>query len=164
MVRTMFRAPESKILTPATLPKTIARLRQEKKNIVTTNGCFDLLHWGHIHYLNEARALGDVLICGVNSDKSVQKLKGPTRPLVDEQTRLLQLAGIEAVDFVVLFSEDTPEAFLEIVRPDIHVKGGDYDPDKLPERDVVERHGGQVKCLSLIDGFSTSSLIEKLKR
>lgn len=114
--------------------------------------------------MNEARALGDVLICGVNSDKSVQKLKGPTRPLVDEQTRLLQLAGIEAVDFVVLFSEDTPEAFLEIVRPDIHVKGGDYDPDKLPERDVVERHGGQVKCLSLIDGFSTSSLIEKLKR
>jgi len=160
----MFRAPESKILTAATLPQTIARLRKEHKSIVTTNGCFDLLHWGHISYLNEARALGDVLICGVNSDESVQKLKGPSRPLVEEHTRLLQLSGIEAVDFVFLFPEDTPEAFLEIVRPDIHVKGGDYDPEKLPEREVVEKHGGKVKCLSLVSGFSTSSLIEKLKK
>jgi len=163
MLARMFRTPESKILSPTALAAKVAELRGQGKRIVTTNGCFDLLHWGHIHCLAEARQLGDLLIVGVNSDDSVRALKGPSRPLVDEQTRLRQLAGLESVDFVSLFSEGTPEKFLETVRPAIHIKGGDYEPGKMPERAVVERYGGTIRIVPQVPGFSTSSLITKLQ-
>ncbi len=158
----MFRRPESKIVSRESLGELVKKLHASGKKIVTTNGCFDLLHWGHIAYLCEARGLGSILICGLNSDISVKKIKGPSRPLVDENTRLLQVAGLEAVDYVTLFPEGTPEAFLEIVRPHFHVKGGDYRPEDLPEKAVVEKHGGQVKCLKMVPGFSTTELVNKL--
>lgn len=159
----MVRPLESKIIPPEKLASLSARLREEGKRIVTTNGCFDFLHLGHIQYLMEAKALGDILICGLNSDSSVRGLKGAGRPVFDEKVRALQLAGLETVDYVSVFSEKTPERFLELARPHIHVKGGDYRPDQLPERGVVEAGGGQVRCLSLVQGFSTTSLIAKLK-
>lgn len=159
----MQRSLESKIISRGDLPERCRQLKAAGKTIVTTNGCFDFLHLGHIRYLIEAKALGDILICGLNSDASVRRLKGPMRPIFDGATRSLQLAALEAVDYVTVFEEDTPEFFLGQVCPAIHVKGGDYDPTKLPERAVVESHGGVVKCLSLVQGFSTTNLIRKLK-
>lgn len=159
----MLRSLESKVISREQLPGLSRELKSQGKKIVTTNGCFDFLHMGHIRYLMEAKALGDILICGINSDESVRRLKGPGRPVFDEKTRALQLAGLEAVDYIVVFGEATPEKFLSEVCPSIHVKGGDYDPKKLPERKVVEAGGGTVKCLSLINGFSTTSIIQKLK-
>ncbi|MBI1861463.1 MAG: D-glycero-beta-D-manno-heptose 1-phosphate adenylyltransferase [Deltaproteobacteria bacterium] len=140
------------------------RLRSGGKRIVSTNGCFDILHLGHIQYLNEARRLGDVLVVGLNSDSSVKTLKGPKRPIHDERTRTLQIAALEAVDYVVVFPETTPESLLEKLRPFLHVKGGDYDPAQLPERAVVEKFGGKVRCLPLVEGHSTTSLLEALAR
>lgn len=138
-------------------------VKDQGKRLVTTNGCFDLLHWGHIQYLNEAKALGDLLLVGLNSDASVKRLKGPSRPLNPELVRARQIASLECVDYVVIFEEATPEAFLEMVKPAIHAKGGDYRVEDLPERKVVEAGGGEVRVLSLVPGFSTTSLIEKLK-
>jgi rfaE bifunctional protein nucleotidyltransferase chain/domain len=157
------RSSESKVIAIDEIEALASQLRASGRRIVTTNGCFDLLHWGHLAYLNEARALGDVLICGVNSDASVRHLKGDSRPLISEHYRALQLAALEAVDYVTIFSEETPDKFLEKVKPSLHVKGGDYQPDQLPERKVVEAGGGKVVCLSLILGFSTTGLIAKLK-
>ncbi len=138
-------------------------LRSLSKKIITTNGCFDLLHVGHLNYLREARAMGDLLWVGLNADASVRALKGPTRPLQSETTRSLHLAALEAVDFVTLFFETTPEVFLEKVKPWIHVKGGDYQGRDLPERSVVERGGGSIRCVAFTEGFSTTSLIERIK-
>ncbi len=143
--------------------KQIIELSQGKK-VVSTNGCFDLLHWGHLSYLESAKKLGDLLIIGINSDRSVKALKGPTRPIFPEKVRALQLAALESVDFVFIFDEDTPVTFLEQLKPAIHVKGGDYDPSQLPEREVVEKNGGKVICLPFIDGYSTTSLIQSLLR
>lgn len=154
---------DRKIVSFKTLSTLSKLVKDQGKRLVTTNGCFDLLHWGHIQYLNEAKALGDLLLVGLNSDASVKRLKGPTRPLNPELVRARQIASLECVDYVVLFEEDTPEAFLEMVKPDIHVKGGDYRVEDLPERKVVEAGGGQVRVVSLVPGFSTTSLIEKLK-
>jgi len=162
MLARMFRTPESKVLSPSALAAKVAELRAQGKRIVTTNGCFDLLHWGHIHCLAEARKLGDVLIVGLNSDASVRGLKGPSRPLVEEGTRLKQIAGLESVDFVSLFFEGTPEKFLETVRPAVHVKGGDYESGKMPERTVVEKHGGTIQIIPQVPGFSTTALIGKI--
>lgn len=130
--------------------------------IVSTNGCFDLLHLGHIEYLQQARALGDVLVIGINSDASVKRLKGDNRPLFDARTRSRQLAALEAVDYVTVFDEDTPVEFLELLRPDIHVKGGDYEVAKLPETAVVEKHGGEVRVLSFVKGFSSTKVLDAL--
>ena len=143
---------------------TLSRvLKAQGQRLVTTNGCFDLLHWGHIQYLSEAKSLGDVLLVGINSDASVKAIKGPSRPLCSEQVRASQIASLEAVDYVVIFEETTPIEFLRRVRPDVHVKGGDYRIDELPEREVVEAGGGRVQCLSLVPGYSTTRLIERLK-
>lgn len=138
-------------------------LKDQGKRVVTTNGCFDLLHLGHIEYLQEAKTLGDVLIVGLNSDASVKRLKGPSRPLNPELVRARQLASLECVDYVTVFEEGTPEEFLRQVRPAVHAKGGDYRVEDLPERHVVREGGGEVKVLSLVPGYSTTSLIEKLK-
>lgn len=152
-----------KIVSLEALPALSKLLKTQGKRLVTTNGCFDLLHFGHIQYLNEARALGDVLLVGLNSDASVRALKGPARPLNREDVRAKQLAALECVDYVAIFSERTPDQFLRLARPAIHVKGGDYRPEDLPERATVEEAGGRVQCLSLVPGYSTTGLIEKLK-
>lgn len=138
-------------------------LRAQGKKIVTTNGCFDLLHVGHLQYLGQARELGDRLWVGLNSDRSVRALKGPKRPIQDERTRMLQMAALEAVDYITLFETLTPEEFLQRVRPAIHVKGGDYRPEDLPESQVVKNGGGKIECLPFAEGFSTTSLIEKIQ-
>lgn len=157
------RPISSKLIQKDQLTDTCQSLKSQGKKIVSTNGCFDILHLGHLQYLEKARELGDILICAINSDSSVKKLKGPSRPIHSEEIRAQQLAALESVDYVVIFSEPTPEVLLETIQPDIHVKGGDYSPEKLPERLVVEKHGGKVVCVPFTPGFSTSSLIDKIK-
>jgi rfaE bifunctional protein nucleotidyltransferase chain/domain len=140
----------------------ILPLRTQGKKLVTTNGCFDLLHAGHIRYLTEAASLGDILVVGINNDASVKKLKGPMRPLQNENDRALIIASLSMVDAVFIFREDDPRAFLEILRPDVHVKGGDY-PNDIIEKPVVEKYGGTVRIVSLYKGFSTSSMVSKIR-
>lgn len=130
--------------------------------MVFTNGCFDLLHPGHLHYLNEAKELGDVLIVGLNSDRSVRQIKGNDRPINDEKFRAEMLIGLKPVDAVVLFDEDTPIQIISIIKPAIHVKGGDYSITKLPEYETVVSNGGEVKLLSFLDGYSSTNIINKL--
>lgn len=139
-------------------------LQGQSKLVVFTNGCFDLLHVGHVHYLEEARSLGDGLIVGVNTDPSVQRLsKGPGRPLNPEGDRARVLAALSCVDRVVLFAEDTPLALITRLAPDILVKGGDYQLDEIVGREVVLARGGRVVALPFVPGFSTTGLIERLR-
>jgi rfaE bifunctional protein nucleotidyltransferase chain/domain len=137
--------------------------RAAGRRIAFTNGCFDVLHAGHVAYLRQARALGDVLVVAVNSDASVARLKGPGRPIVPESERAALLAALRPVDHVVLFDEATPERLLEVVRPDVYVKGGDYTPEMLPETAVVERLGGEVVMVDYVDGHSTTELVERIR-
>lgn len=127
-----------------------------------TNGCFDLLHPGHVRYLEDARALGNFLVVGLNSDASVARLKGAGRPLQDEAARAAVLLGLRSVDAVVRFSEDTPLELIKALRPDILVKGGDYTPDTVVGRDVVETHGGRVVIIPLIPRHSTSTIVGRV--
>jgi len=157
------RKPKTKIVPATRIQELSESLKAQGKKIVTTNGCFDILHLGHIQYLLQAREMGDVLIVGINSDRSVKLLKGPNRPINPESDRALQLAGLESVDYVTIFDESTPERLLKTIGPSIHVKGGDYTADKLPEKSVVEAGGGSVVCVSHLEGFSTTRLIEKIK-
>lgn len=138
-------------------------IRKLNRKIVFTNGCFDILHPGHISYLREAKALGDVLIVGLNSDASVRRLKGNSRPIMTQDERALLLVALEMVDLVIIFDEDTPIETLEIIKPDIHVKGGDYKAKNLPEYPIVKAYGGAVKILSFVDGKSTSGVIERIQ-
>ncbi len=137
-------------------------IRVQGKKIVSTNGCFDILHLGHIRYLQEAKKLGDVLFVGVNSDKSVKAIKGPKRPIQSEQARAEILAALECVDYVCVFEEDTPEELLKRLKPNIHVKGGDYSGVEIPEKKVVESLGGVVKFLNFTEGYSTTKILESL--
>ena len=139
-------------------------LRAAGRRVVFTNGVFDLLHVGHVRYLQAARALGDALLVGVNSDASVRRLKGPDRPLNPEDERAEVLAALRCVDGVCVFEEDTPHALIEAVRPHIHAKGGDYrTPDALPETPLVRALGGDVVILQLVPGRSTTRLIERIE-
>jgi D-beta-D-heptose 7-phosphate kinase/D-beta-D-heptose 1-phosphate adenosyltransferase len=131
--------------------------------VVFTNGCFDLLHRGHIAYLNRAKLLGDVLIVGVNSDASVARLKGPLRPVNRLDDRMEVLAGLSSVDLVVAFEEDTPERLIELIEPDVFVKGGDYSVDMLPEARAVEAHGGSVAILDYVEDTSTTGILERVR-
>lgn len=140
----------------------VTGLRAAGATVVLTNGCFDLLHVGHVRYLQQARELGDTLIVGVNSDDSVRRLKGPDRPLNTEDDRATVLDALSCVDNVVVFDELTPERLIEAVRPDVYVKGGDYRLDTLPERDLVLSLGGRVAVLDLVPDRSTSSIIAKV--
>jgi len=153
----------SKIIPFEAIGALAHKLHEENKKIVTTNGCFDLLHLGHVEYLAEAKALGDALICAVNSDTSVRRLKGNHRPLINQKSRALQLAGLESVDYVTIFESATPDDFIKRVRPHFHVKGGDYSKEELPETKTVEACGGNVIVLSLVEGFSTTKLLEQIK-
>ncbi len=137
------------------------RLRNEK--IVFTNGCFDILHVGHARYLAQARALGDILVVGLNSDASVRGLKGDNRPLVPQEERAEMLAHLASVDYVSIFDELRPDALLEIVRPNIHVKGGDYRAEELPEAAVVLKHGGRIEIIPLVEGRSTTNIVDRIR-
>lgn len=138
-------------------------LRDAGRKVVFTNGVFDLVHAGHIRYLAAARALGDGLIVGVNSDRSVRANKGPERPINPEHERAEVLAALGCVDAVVIFDEDTPHDIISAVQPDILVKGADWGPDNIVGRDVVEARGGRVVRMELADGFSTTKLIERVR-
>jgi len=137
--------------------------RATGRKIVFTNGCFDILHHGHLDLLAKAAELGNVLIVGVNTDSSVQRLKGKDRPVTSEQDRLFQLASLLCVDAVSLFDEDTPEALIKLIRPDVLVKGGDYTIDRIVGADVVQSYGGSVEIIPFVKGYSTTSIIERIK-
>jgi D-beta-D-heptose 7-phosphate kinase/D-beta-D-heptose 1-phosphate adenosyltransferase len=139
-------------------------MRREGKRVVFTNGCFDLLHPGHVRYLAEARAMGDALIVGLNSDRSVRLLKGEGRPILDETERAEVLAALEAVDFVVVFDQDTPRELIAQLVPDLVVKGGDWPVDKIVGRDEVEATGGKAISLPYVEGFSTSEILDRIKK
>ena len=151
-----------KIKTETELKKIITDLKKQGKKIVFTNGCFDLLHVGHARYLQEAKALGNVLVIGVNTDSSVKQGKGDKRPVVPEMERAEMLAALECVDYVVLFSDRLPSRIIAELKPDIDVKGGDYTIDKMPEAKVVLGYGGQVKILKEIKGKATTNIINKI--
>jgi len=143
----------------------IAELRRQgDKTIVFTNGCFDLLHRGHVEYLEQAKLIGDILFVGLNSDKSVRRLKGSNRPLANESDRAFILSRLEAVDIVCIFEEDEPIKLLKAVKPDILVKGGDYEIDGIVGKEVVEKMGGRVCRIPFIKNRSTSGLIEKIQK
>jgi D-beta-D-heptose 7-phosphate kinase/D-beta-D-heptose 1-phosphate adenosyltransferase len=151
------RPPGEKIVTRPTLLERFGVPRDLR--LVFTNGCFDLLHRGHVEYLSQARALGDALVVGVNTDASVERLKGPGRPVVPQGDRAIVLAALEAVDAVTLFDEDTPRALIEALLPDVLVKGGDYALDEVVGREEVLAAGGEVVALPLIPGRSTTDLL-----
>ena len=140
-----------------------AEQRRQGKQIVFTNGCFDLLHSGHVRYLEAARELGDVLIVGVNGDAGVRRLKGPERPIVIEADRCIVLAGLACVDIVVLFDQDTPYELIELIRPDVLVKGGDWAEEEIVGADLVLARGGRVLSLPYWKGHSSSGIIERVK-
>jgi rfaE bifunctional protein nucleotidyltransferase chain/domain len=155
---------ERKILGWAALRRRLWAFRKEGKRIVFTNGCFELIHPGHVRYLRAARRLGDVLVVGVNSDASARRLrKGPGRPLVDERDRAEVVAALEAVDFVTLFDQDTPLELIGLLLPDVLVKGGDWAPERIVGADLVRSRGGRVKVIPYASGYSTSGLLRRLR-
>ncbi len=152
------RQPAGKILTRAKARAAAARAHRRGQRVVFTNGVFDLIHAGHLGTLCRARALGDLLVVGINSDASVRRLKGPLRPFVPHRLRALMLAGLEAVDYVVIFTEDTPQRLIQALQPDVLVKGGDWKVTHIVGRDVVEARGGRVVRVPVTRGLSTTRL------
>ncbi len=155
-----------KVKTGDEISSVVKELRKHEKKIVFTNGCFDILHVGHTKLLKKARSLGDVLILGLNSDGSIKRLKGPNRPIMGENERADILASLECVDYVVFFHEDDPCNLISMIKPDVHVKGGDYiiaDDHSMPEAKLIEQYGGKVVFVNYIEGESTSAIIEKIK-
>ena len=155
---------KEKISNLSTLKKIISRLKKAGKKVVFTNGCFDLLHYGHVKYLQDARSKGDVLVVAVNSDSSVRKIKGKKRPIVNEKDRLGIIAALQSVDYAVLFKEKTPLKVIKLLKPDILVKGADWDKNNIVGADYVARTGGRVYTIKLIKGRSTTNLIEKIAK
>ena len=153
---------KQKIKTRKGLLRIMKDLKAKGKRIVFTNGCFDLLHIGHVRYLEEAKAMGDVLVVGVNSDTSVRKLKGPNRPILPEDERTEILSGLGCVDYVTLFDEIDPLKLITSLRPDVLVKGGDWTKEQIVGRDEVERSGGEVFVIPFVKRASTSNLIETI--
>ena len=145
------------------ISEIVTGLKAKGKKIVFTNGCFDILHVGHVRYLKEAKALGDILILGLNSDSSVKSLKGSNRPINNESDRAEVLNALKAIDYVVIFDEKTAENIVGEVKPDIYAKGGDYSIDTLPEAKIVAEHGGKTVLLQLVDGKSSTNIINKCK-
>ncbi len=142
---------------------TCEKFRRENKKIVFTNGCFDILHAGHVRYLTAAKKFGDILIVGLNTDESVRRLKGENRPINSEEDRAEVLLGLKAVDHVVFFGERTAENLISEIKPDVYVKGGDYTLETLPESKIVQSYGGRVEFINLVAGRSTTNVIEKIK-
>jgi D-beta-D-heptose 7-phosphate kinase/D-beta-D-heptose 1-phosphate adenosyltransferase len=152
----------TKILDLPSLQRVVSRARGQGRRVVFTNGCFDILHVGHIQLLRRARALGDLLVVGINTDESVRGLKGETRPLIGQNERAHVLAALDAVDYVALFAEDTPLKLIEALRPDVLVKGGDYSLEGVVGRDLVESYGGRVELVPMVEGFSTTDLVRRI--
>ncbi len=153
----------NKIKTVKEMKILVKELRSKGKEIAFTNGCFDLLHIGHVRYLYQANQLGDLLLVALNSDSSIRSLKGSTRPIMPEEDRLEMIAALEMVDYVTLFSELTCSSLLKQIKPDVYVKGGDYNPENLPEWPVVKKYGGRIEFVELIAGRATSDVIKKIK-
>lgn len=153
---------DRKLKQPEELAVLLEAEKRLGKSVVFTNGCFDLLHVGHVKYLQEARRLGDLLVLGLNSDASIQRLKGPKRPLIGEEERAHILAALDCIDHVVIFDEDTPLELIRALRPNILVKGGDYTPEGVVGKDVVESYGGRVELIQFVDGKSSTNIIEKI--
>ena len=158
------RSIDQKIFSKADLSVQVENWKQEGKKIVFTNGCFDLVHPGHIAYLNEAASLGDKLVVGLNTDASVKEIKGEERPINNEYSRQQMLAAMFFVDAVVLFNEDTPYNLIEAIKPDVLVKGGDYQIENIVGAAETQQRGGEVKVLDFLPGYSSTSIIEKIKK
>lgn len=156
-------AIKNKLLSHKDLEAKLRAWRSAQKTIVFTNGCFDILHRGHVEYLAQAADLGDVLVVGLNTDASVKRLKGESRPVNDEQSRALLLSALQFVDAVVLFDDDTPYELIKQVQPDVLVKGNDYKPEEIVGYDIVTARGGKVMTIDLVEGFSTTNIIKRMK-
>ncbi|MCL1893144.1 MAG: D-glycero-beta-D-manno-heptose 1-phosphate adenylyltransferase [Holophagaceae bacterium] len=143
-----------------TFPELRPNSRQGK--LCFTNGCFDLIHPGHVQYLEDAKAYGDILVVGLNSDQSVARIKGQSRPLQSQTARALVLLGLRSVDAVICFDEDTPARLIEQLLPDVLIKGGDYVPDTVVGRDIVEKHGGQTIIIPFLEGYSTTAIVNRI--
>ena len=152
-----------KILSSEELKSQLSIWRFQNKKIVFTNGCFDIIHAGHIDYLSKTRDLGNILLIGLNTDDSVRRLKGENRPVNDENARAIILAALQFVDAVVLFDEDTPYNLIKTVQPDILVKGSDYKPEDIVGADIVLAKGGEIKTIDFLDGYSTSRIIDRIR-
>ncbi|MBI5218553.1 MAG: D-glycero-beta-D-manno-heptose 1-phosphate adenylyltransferase [Bacteroidia bacterium] len=157
-----FEIIKSKIYTKQSIEKVLAFWRFKNHKIVFTNGCFDIIHRGHIEYLAKAANFGNILIIGLNSDISVKKIKGENRPVQDENSRALILAALKFVDAVILFNEDTPYNLIKFIEPDFLVKGSDYKPDQIEGSDIVLAKGGEIVIIDFVTGFSTSDIILKI--
>jgi len=157
-----FEKINNKLLDGDGLAAWLNDCRKSGKKIVFSNGCFDILHRGHVEYLAKAASFGDVMVIGLNTDASVRRLKGPSRPVNDENARAFVLAGLEFVSAVVLFDEDTPYNLIKTVQPDVLVKGSDYKPENIVGYDIVTAKGGKVVTVDLVEGFSTTKTIEKM--
>jgi D-glycero-beta-D-manno-heptose 1-phosphate adenylyltransferase len=153
-----------KIKSLSEAQKKIAEWKSKGQKVVFTNGCFDIIHLGHVDYLEKARSLGDRLVLGLNTDDSVSRFKGPERPLQDENSRARVLAGFQFIDLVVFFNEDTPLNLISELKPDILVKGSDYLAEDIVGADVVKKGGGVVKTIDFVPGYSTTRIVEKIKR
>lgn len=151
-----------KVLSLKRLILELAPLRKKKKKVVFTNGCFDIIHAGHVRYLKKARSLGDVLVVGLNSDSSIGKIKGPTRPIVPEKERAEVLSAIMAVDYVVLFNEPSPIKLIEAIKPDVLVKGSDWAAHEIVGGDTVKAYGGKIARVRLVKGRSTTNIIKRI--
>lgn len=152
-----------RVKEPQVLATIIAESKAAGKKVVFTNGIFDFVHAGHLEYLEKARALGDMLVMAINSDVSTKRIKGPARPINMQQDRAHILAGLRCVDYVTIFEQDTPTEILDILKPSIHAKGGDYDPEKMPETPTVRKNGGEVVIIPLKEGYSNSKQFEKIQ-
>jgi D-beta-D-heptose 7-phosphate kinase/D-beta-D-heptose 1-phosphate adenosyltransferase len=153
-----------KIVTLSALKRLCARSRTRKKRIVFTNGCFDILHAGHVKYLQKAKGLGDILVLGLNSDSSIRRIKGPTRPIVRQEDRAAVVSSLGCVDYVTVFGEDTPIKVIKAVKPDILVKGADWMAGSIVGADFVRSYGGRAVTVPLVKGRSTSDIIRRIRR
>jgi rfaE bifunctional protein nucleotidyltransferase chain/domain len=158
------RALAGKIVSNAALKRIIGRLKRQGKRVVFTNGCFDILHYGHVQYLEDARAEGDILVVALNSDRSLRRLKGPRRPLVKQLDRIRTIAALESVDYVTFFSAQTPRSLIEMLRPDVLIKGADWAKKDIAGSDVVNKYGGRVSTVRLVRGRSTTNLIKRIAK
>ena len=152
-----------KVVERKNIAKLVQDLKSQGRTIVTTNGCFDILHVGHVRYLQATKAFADVMIVCLNSDVSVKKIKGPDRPINNENDRAEILCALECVDYVILFDEDSPKDLLEIIKPNIYTKGADYTLQTLPEADIILKNNGWVEFIELVEGKSTTKIIDKIK-
>jgi D-glycero-beta-D-manno-heptose 1-phosphate adenylyltransferase len=156
-------SPESKIIPASEIPSYRKTWEEKKSSVVYTNGCFDIIHRGHAEYLYKASGLGDILFVGLNSDKSVTRLKGPGRPLQDQESRAIIIASFGFVDYVCIFEEDTPYEMIKAVQPDYLVKGSDYKPTEIVGYDIVQAKNGKIVTIDLVPGYSSSGLIKRMQ-